>query len=48
MPIKEDEASELMLFNLHTDQGGYLIDAGEDPSATLATVIDEIMAIFGK
>jgi hypothetical protein len=36
------------LFNLHTEDGGYLIDAGEDPDASLATVIDEIMALFGK
>ena len=44
--IKEDEAGELTLFNLHTKQGGYLIEGGEDPSSTLGTVIDEIMAIF--
>jgi hypothetical protein len=44
--IKEDEAGELMLFNQHTTQGGYLIEGGEDSSSTLNTVIDEIMAIF--
>jgi OmcA/MtrC family decaheme c-type cytochrome len=44
--IKEDEAGKLLLFNLHTKQGGYLIEAGEDATGTLGTVIDEIMAIF--
>ena len=37
-----------MLFNLHTAQGGYLVEAGEDADNTLATVIAEIMAIFGR
>jgi OmcA/MtrC family decaheme c-type cytochrome len=44
--INEDAAGALTVFNQHTKQGGYLIDAGEDPTATLGTVIDEIMAIF--
>jgi len=44
--IKEDEAGELTLFNLHTEQGGYLVEGGEDASGTLDTVIKEIMAIF--
>ncbi|UCC88729.1 MAG: hypothetical protein JSV81_05325, partial [Anaerolineales bacterium] len=44
--IKEDEAGELTLFNLHTKQGGYLVEGGEDAGATLGTVIDEMMAIF--
>jgi OmcA/MtrC family decaheme c-type cytochrome len=44
--INEDEASELLLYNLHTQQGGYLVEGGEDSSVTLATVIDEIMAFF--
>jgi OmcA/MtrC family decaheme c-type cytochrome len=44
--IKEDEAVELTLFNLHTKQGGYLVEGGEDATSTLGTVIDEIMAIF--
>jgi OmcA/MtrC family decaheme c-type cytochrome len=44
--IKEDEAGELMSFNQHTKQGGYLIEGGEDEDATLAKVINEIMAIF--
>ena len=44
--INEDEASELISFNQHTKQGGYLIEAGEDDAATLMTVIDDIMAYF--
>ena len=44
--IKEDEAVELTLFNLHTKQGGYLMEAGDDDVATLLEVIDGIMAIF--
>ncbi len=44
--INEDEASELISFNQHTKQGGYLIETGEDEDATLNTVIEEIMAIF--
>jgi len=44
--INEDSASELLSFNQHTDMGGYLIEAGEDPVSTLLTAIDEIMANF--
>ncbi len=44
--IKEDEAGELISFNQHTKQGGYLIEGGEDELSTLATVIDEIIALF--
>jgi OmcA/MtrC family decaheme c-type cytochrome len=44
--INEDEAGELLSFNQHTKQGGYLIEGGEDASSTLHTVIDEIMALF--
>jgi hypothetical protein len=44
--INEDEASELVSFNQHTNQGGYLIEAGDDGVATLLTVIDDIMAYF--
>ncbi len=46
--INEDEAGELISFNQHTKQGGYLIEAGEDDVGTLNAVIDEIMAIFGQ
>jgi OmcA/MtrC family decaheme c-type cytochrome len=44
--INEDSASELLSFNQHTNMGGYLIEAGEDPASTLMTAIDEIMANF--
>jgi OmcA/MtrC family decaheme c-type cytochrome len=44
--INEDSAGGLTIFNLHTEQGGYLIEAGEDADSTLATVIDQIMALF--
>jgi OmcA/MtrC family decaheme c-type cytochrome len=44
--INEDAAGELAIFNQHTTQGGYLVDGGEDSGVTLATIIDEIMAIF--
>ena len=46
--INEDAASELLLLNLHTKQGGYLVEAGEDDVGTLMSVIDEIMAFFGN
>jgi hypothetical protein len=44
--INEDKASELLLFNLHTTQGGYMVEAGEDAVSTLTNVIDEVMAFF--
>jgi OmcA/MtrC family decaheme c-type cytochrome len=46
--INEDAAGELTLFNLHTAQGGYRVEAGEDDVGTLMSVIDEIMAFFGN
>ena len=46
--INEDAVGELIPFNWHTQQGGYLIEAGEDDVETLLTVIDEIMALFGQ
>ncbi|MEZ4661821.1 MAG: hypothetical protein R2911_30095 [Caldilineaceae bacterium] len=46
--INEDKAGDLISFNQHTKQGGYLIEAGEDPGSTLSTVIEKIMSIFGK
>jgi len=46
--INEDSPGELIPFNWHTKQGGYLIEAGEDDVATLMTVIDEVMALFGQ
>ena len=33
--INEDNAGELMSLNQHTEMGGYLIPAGEDPQSTL-------------
>jgi OmcA/MtrC family decaheme c-type cytochrome len=44
--INEDEASELISFNQHTKQGGYLIEGGDDYPSVLAEVIDYIMALF--
>jgi len=44
--IKEDEAGELLTFDTHAAQGGYLIDAGEDPDGLLLEVINEIMSTF--
>jgi len=47
--INEDEAGELISFNQHTKQGGYLIEEGADNQETqglLMTVIDYIMALF--
>jgi OmcA/MtrC family decaheme c-type cytochrome len=44
--INEDDWGKLIPFNLHTEHGGYLVEAGEDANSTLGTVIDEIMAIF--
>ncbi len=46
--INEDNWGELNVLNQHFQQGGYLIDAGADPTATLQDVIDQTMAIFGK
>jgi OmcA/MtrC family decaheme c-type cytochrome len=44
--VKEDKAGELLAFNLHTKEGGYLVEAGEDPTSTLQNVINEIMGLF--
>ena len=44
--INEDNAGELMSLNQHTEMGGYLIEAGEDPQSTLLKAIDEVMANF--
>jgi hypothetical protein len=46
--INEDAVGELIPFNWHTKQGGYLIEAGDDDVGTLLGVIDEIMALFGQ
>jgi OmcA/MtrC family decaheme c-type cytochrome len=44
--IKEDNANGLALFNRHTAQYGYMIEAGEKPLDTLNSVFDQIMALF--
>ncbi|MCL5278723.1 MAG: hypothetical protein M1376_02305 [Planctomycetes bacterium] len=47
--INEDKAGELVSFNQHTKQGGYLIKEGANSQETqslLKTVIDYIMALF--
>jgi hypothetical protein len=46
--IKEDKAGEFAILKQHMQQGGYLVEAGEQPAETLQTVIDEMMALFGK
>ncbi|MFC1765311.1 hypothetical protein ACFL6U_24970 [Planctomycetota bacterium] len=44
--INEDEAGELVSFNQHTKQGGYLVEGGDDYPSVLDEVIDYIMALF--
>jgi OmcA/MtrC family decaheme c-type cytochrome len=47
--INEDNANELISFNQHTKQGGYMIEEGADSQETediLMTVIYFIMALF--
>jgi OmcA/MtrC family decaheme c-type cytochrome len=44
--INEDAANDLISLMQHTKQGGYLIEAGEQPADTLNAVIAEIMALF--
>jgi OmcA/MtrC family decaheme c-type cytochrome len=44
--INEDNANGLALFNRHTTQYGYMIEAGEVPLETLSGVFDQIMALF--
>ena len=44
--IKEDAAGELVSFNQHVKQGGYMIPGGEVPLNTLLNVINEIMVFF--
>jgi OmcA/MtrC family decaheme c-type cytochrome len=46
--INEDDFGKLTVLNLHFKHGGYLIDAGKTPDATLLDVINQTMAIFGK
>jgi hypothetical protein len=44
--IKEDNAVELLTFNQHVSQGGYLTEAGDDPLGNLMKTIDQVMAFF--
>jgi OmcA/MtrC family decaheme c-type cytochrome len=44
--INEDSAEGLAAFNVHIEQGGYLVEAGEEPQTTLQTIFDKIMSIF--
>jgi OmcA/MtrC family decaheme c-type cytochrome len=47
--INEDEAGELLSFNQHTKQGGYLIESSADDQETqdmLMSIINEAMAWF--
>ncbi len=47
--INEDKAGELVSFNQHTKQGGYLIEApasSQETDSLLTKVIDYIMALF--
>jgi OmcA/MtrC family decaheme c-type cytochrome len=44
--INEDAAGELEILNLHMTQGGYMVEAGEDPAGMLNSVIDQVMTLF--
>ncbi len=44
--INEDAEAELVAFNVHTQNGGYMVPAGEKPVDTLMKVINDIMAVF--
>ena len=44
--INEDAAGELIAFNQHIKDGGYMVPAGEKPLETLQQIISEIMAYF--
>jgi OmcA/MtrC family decaheme c-type cytochrome len=44
--INEDAVSELIPFDIHTEQGGYMVEAGDVPTATLNSVIDQIITSF--
>lgn len=44
--INEDEVGELISLNQHMKQGGYMIEAGEEPASTLNSAIEWIMALF--
>ena len=44
--IKEDKVGELISLNQHMKREGYLVEGGDDYTATLFSVIDQIMAYF--
>ena len=44
--INEDSAGELAILTQHLTQGGYMIEAGDDPVGTLKGVIEKVMALF--
>jgi hypothetical protein len=44
--INEGNAGELAVFNIYVTQGGYMVEAGEQPVDTLNTVIEQIRDIF--
>jgi OmcA/MtrC family decaheme c-type cytochrome len=44
--INEDKYGDLVAFNVHTAQGGYMIEPEEDASSTLTAVIEKVMTLF--
>lgn len=44
--INEDKYGDLVAFNIHTTQGGYMIEPEEDAASTLHVVIEKIMSLF--
>jgi OmcA/MtrC family decaheme c-type cytochrome len=44
--INEDKYGDLVAFNVHTAQGGYMIEPQEDASSALSAVIEKVMALF--
>ena len=44
--INEDNAGELAVLNTHFQNGGYQIEAGENPVDTLIAAIEKMMAFF--
>jgi len=44
--INKDSAGGLAVLNQHLSQGGYVVEAGDDPAGTLNGVIEKIMALF--
>ncbi|MCB0055046.1 MAG: hypothetical protein KDE24_36455, partial [Caldilinea sp.] len=44
--INEDNAAELIPLKIHMENGGYSVEAGEQPLDTLDAVIQQIMGFF--